>query len=148
VITPNLEGQVVENLSGADADRPASQAALSREISGLVSRLVGGEALDTAACGSELAARFPDVGMTGDMIAEAIVRAAGMVGMIRQGAGPGAAGSAGSSASAPAAEEVAVELGSIAVPARAEPDHGLERAESTPIARGALAAFRRALLRD
>lgn len=62
-----------------------SQADLSLEISRLVSRLLSGEAVDTAACGEELAARFPDVGMSGEMIAEAIVSAAGMVGMIREG---------------------------------------------------------------
>jgi hypothetical protein len=143
-------GQLVENLSGVDGDRPASQAALSREISGLVSRMVGGETLDTAACGSELAARFPDGGMTGDMIAEAIVRAAGMVGMIRNGAATGV-GAAEPAAPAPVAEEAYAHIGELAVPADAESEHLSAPQEAglvAPIARGALAAFRRALQRD
>ncbi|MGH6924020.1 MAG: hypothetical protein ACRED5_09795 [Propylenella sp.] len=64
---------------------PASRAELSLEISRLVSRVVKGEAIDAAASGAELAARFPDAGMSGGMIAEAIVSAAGMMGMIREG---------------------------------------------------------------
>jgi hypothetical protein len=67
-----------------------SRAKLSLEISRLVSRLLKGEEVDTAACGEELAGRFPDVGMSGEMIAEAIVSAAGMVGMIREGDAPAA----------------------------------------------------------
>lgn len=62
-----------------------SRAELSLEISRLVSRVMKGEALDTAACGDDLALRFPDAGLTGSMIAEAIDSAAGMVGLIRQG---------------------------------------------------------------
>lgn len=68
-----------------------SRAELSLEISRLVSRLLKGEEVDTAACGEELAGRFPDVGMSGEMISEAIVSAAGMVGMIREGDAPAAA---------------------------------------------------------
>jgi hypothetical protein len=64
---------------------PASRADLSREISRLVSRVVKGEAIDAAQSGAELAARFPDAGMSGEMIAKAIDSAAGMVGMIREG---------------------------------------------------------------
>jgi hypothetical protein len=78
-------GQAVQNLSGAALQRPAPQAALSIEISRLVARVLKGESIDTAASGDELAFRFPDAGMTGTMIAEAIQRAAGMVGMIREG---------------------------------------------------------------
>jgi hypothetical protein len=50
-----------------------------------------GEEVDTAACGAELAGRFPDVGMSGEMIAEAIVSAAGMVGMMRESEAPATA---------------------------------------------------------
>jgi hypothetical protein len=76
-------GQIVESLS--EEERPGLRAELSLEISRLVSRLLNGDEVDTAACGEELAGRFPDVGMSGEMIAEAIVSAAGMVGMIREG---------------------------------------------------------------
>jgi hypothetical protein len=62
-----------------------SRAALSLEISRLVPRLLRGEAIDLAGQGDELAARFPDLGMTGAMIGSAIERAAGMVDLIRNG---------------------------------------------------------------
>jgi hypothetical protein len=68
---------------------PASRAELSLEISRLVSRVVKGETIDAAASGAELAARFPDAGMSGEMIAKAIDSAAGMVGMIREGSTTG-----------------------------------------------------------
>ena len=53
--------------------------------------MLTGETVDTAKKGEELAAKYPDVGMTGAMIEEAITRAAGMMGMIRGGTVPPAA---------------------------------------------------------
>lgn len=63
--------------------RPAASAELSLDISRVVSRVMNGEAVDTAATADDLAAKYPMLGMTGAMIEEAISRAAGMVGMIR-----------------------------------------------------------------
>jgi hypothetical protein len=60
-----------------------SREALSLDISQLVSRVVAGEAIDVAEKGAALAAKYPDLGMSGELIAQAIERAAGMVGMIR-----------------------------------------------------------------
>ena len=64
-----------------------SSAELALEISRLVSRALSGETIDTALSGAALAARFPEAGMSGEMIAQAIERATGMVGMIRDGKG-------------------------------------------------------------
>jgi hypothetical protein len=70
-------------------EEPAmSREALSLEISQVVSRVVGGETVDVAERGAVLAQKYPDLGMTGEMIGEAIRRAAGMVGMIRSGGKP------------------------------------------------------------
>lgn len=63
-----------------------SSTELYREISGLVFRALKGEAVDTVSAGSDLAARFPDLGMPGDLIAKAIARAAGMMGISLEGA--------------------------------------------------------------
>ena len=60
-----------------------SREALSLEISKVVSRVVSGEPVDAAARGMLLAQKYPDLGMSGEMIGEAIVRAANMVGMIK-----------------------------------------------------------------
>ncbi len=60
-----------------------SREALSLEISQVVSRLVSGEPIDPAARGAMLAQKFPELGMSGEMIGEAIVRAASMVGTIK-----------------------------------------------------------------
>jgi hypothetical protein len=57
-----------------------SSAELSREISRLVVRIVGGEAIDVSAQGAALAARFPELGMSAELIGKAISRAASMVG--------------------------------------------------------------------
>jgi hypothetical protein len=65
-----------------------SRAELSIEISRAVSRVLSGEKVDTWAEGIELALRFPEAEMSGPMISEAILRAAGMVGMIRDGVTP------------------------------------------------------------
>lgn len=65
-----------------------SREALSLEISRLVSRVVSGEEIDTAEKGVALAAKYPGVGMSGEMIGQAIDRAAGMVGMIRSAPTP------------------------------------------------------------
>lgn len=73
----------LERTPESATEHPLARAELSLEISRQVSRVVKGEAVDTAACGEELAQRFPQAGMSADMIAEAIVSAAGMVGMIR-----------------------------------------------------------------
>lgn len=60
-----------------------SREALALDISRVVSRVVSGEPIDTAERGAALAAKYPDLGMNGEMIDQAIVRAASMVGMIR-----------------------------------------------------------------
>jgi hypothetical protein len=60
-----------------------SQEALSLDISRVVSRVVSGESIDAAERGAFLAAKYPDLGLSGEMIGEAISRAAGMVGMIK-----------------------------------------------------------------
>jgi hypothetical protein len=60
-----------------------SREALSLEISNLVSRVVRGESIDMAQTGAALAAKYPDLGMSGALIGQAIERAVGMVGMIR-----------------------------------------------------------------
>lgn len=62
---------------------PAASAELSLDISRVVARMMSGETVDTSASAAELAARYPTLGMSGEMIEEAISRAAGMVGMIR-----------------------------------------------------------------
>jgi hypothetical protein len=61
-----------------------SREALSLEISQVVSRVVSGEPIDAAERGTHLAQKYPGLGMSGEMIGEAIRRAAGMVGMIRK----------------------------------------------------------------
>jgi hypothetical protein len=60
-----------------------SKEALALDISRVVSRVVSGEAVDTAERGAALAAKYPEVGLSGQSISEAIARAAGMVGMIK-----------------------------------------------------------------
>jgi hypothetical protein len=60
-----------------------SREALSLEISRVVAGLVSGEPVDVAERSAMLALQFPDQGMSGEMIGEAIQRAAGMVGMIK-----------------------------------------------------------------
>jgi len=68
------------------AEKPMTpRVELSLEISRLVSRVLAGETIDKTLCGVELSARFPESGMSPKMIAEAIDRAAGMVGLIREG---------------------------------------------------------------
>jgi hypothetical protein len=62
-----------------------SSAELSLDISHLVSRALNGEAIDPAGEGQKLAARYTDLGMTGDLIGKAIARAAGMVGVVLEG---------------------------------------------------------------
>jgi hypothetical protein len=73
----------VEKLCETAEEQSVSREALSLDISRLVSRVVSGEAIDTAEKGAALAAKYPDVGMSGELIGQAIERAAGMVGMIR-----------------------------------------------------------------
>jgi len=60
-----------------------SREALALDISRVVSRVVSGEPIDTAERGAALAAKYPELGMNGELIDQAIVRAASMVGMIR-----------------------------------------------------------------
>jgi hypothetical protein len=76
--------------------------------------VVSGETVDIAERGAALAAKYPDVGMSAEMIGQAIERAAGMVGMIKSAPepkkqaldftarAPQPAGSNGQAASAPA----------------------------------------------
>jgi hypothetical protein len=64
---------------------PMSSVELSRDIAHLISRVRNGEAIDTASQGEELAARYPDLGMSGELIGKAIVRAAGMLGLEMNG---------------------------------------------------------------
>src|SRR5262245_60937461 len=63
-----------------------SSVELSRDIAQLISRARGGEPIDTAGEGEELAARYPDLGMSAELIGKAIVRAAGMLGLEVNGA--------------------------------------------------------------
>jgi hypothetical protein len=65
-----------------------SREALSLEISQVVSRVVSGDAIDVAEQSVMLALKYPDLGMSGEMIGEAIVRAANMVGMIKSAPAP------------------------------------------------------------
>ena len=83
---PVVTANDVDNPAQAAAEPPpGSSAELALEISRLVARAMRGETIDVASSGEALAARFPDAGMTGEMIAQAIERAAGMVDMIRDG---------------------------------------------------------------
>ena len=63
-----------------------SSTELSLDIAELVSRARGGEPIDTTAKGEELAAKYPDLGMSGELIGKAIARAAGMLGVALEGA--------------------------------------------------------------
>ena len=65
-----------------------SREALALDISRVVSRVVSGETIDTVERGAALAAKYPEVGMSGESISEAIARAAGMVGMIKSAPPP------------------------------------------------------------
>ena len=65
-----------------------SREALSLEIAGVVSRVVRGETIDTAESGAAIAEKYPDIGMSGAQIGQAIERAAGMVGMMRDAPEP------------------------------------------------------------
>jgi hypothetical protein len=65
------------------APGPASSARLSLEISELVSRALSGGAVDIPTEGEKLSERYRELGMSGEMIGNAIVRALGMVGAIR-----------------------------------------------------------------
>jgi hypothetical protein len=159
-------GQAVDTLSEATRQRSALQAALSVEISRLVERLLKGETFDIAASGDELAFRFPDAGMTGAMIVDAVERAAETVGMIHEGALPDTP--AADTEASPFDEEIAAaidsEIGEIvtgqgadtppsgdsgAVPGAdgGEEAGGPEGGRRAFTARGAMAAFRRAFFR-
>ena len=46
----------------------------------------GGEPIDTTAKGEELAAKYPHLGMSGELIGKAIARAAGMLGLVLESA--------------------------------------------------------------
>ncbi len=162
----SYDSQAMGAVSGTTPDRPAPQAALSVEISRLVSRLLKGEAFDIAASGDDLAFRFPDAGMTGAMIAEAIERATATVGLIRKGAQPqpAAATEPASLIGDQLAAAIDAEIGELvagqeakAAPASddeaaAEPDaeEPGKAADKEPRAfttRGAMAAVRRAFFR-
>lgn len=88
-----------------------SSASLAREISDLVTRSLRGEAIDVAAHGKALAARYPYLGMSADLIAKAITRSVGMMETVRNGGANGgptppdaAAAPAGSSVPLPSAD--------------------------------------------
>ena len=103
----------VETPAHANAEPPpGSSAELAFEISRLVARALNGETIDKAASGAALAAQFPESGMSGEMIAQAIERATGMVGMIRDGKGadaPDAAETTDAAQSADAALAAAID---------------------------------------
>jgi len=65
-----------------------SREALSLEISQVVSSIIGGEPVDAAERGTLLARKYPELGMSGEMIGEAIVSAADMMDMIKRGSMP------------------------------------------------------------
>jgi hypothetical protein len=71
-----------------DEEPAMSREALSLEISQVVSRVVSGEQIDVAEQSIMLALKYPDLGMSGEMIGEAITRAASMVGMIKSAPAP------------------------------------------------------------
>jgi hypothetical protein len=88
-----------------DAEKPAvSSAALAREISALVTRSLSGEAIDASAQGEALAAKYPDLGMSGELIGKAIGRAEGMMQTVRSGGSAAAAPDAAHAGDAAAAE--------------------------------------------
>ncbi len=62
-----------------------SSAELSVDISRLVSRARSGETIDTASEGEVLAARYPDLGMSAELIGKAITRSASMMGVVLDG---------------------------------------------------------------
>ena len=74
----------MDNQGIASEVNPVSRAELSLEISRLVPRLLKGETIDLAGKAEELAARFPDLGMTAEMISSAIERTTTMVDQIRK----------------------------------------------------------------
>ena len=63
-----------------------SSAKLSLDIADLVARARGGEPIDVTSKGEELAARYPELNMSGELIGKAIARAAGMLGLAVEGA--------------------------------------------------------------
>jgi hypothetical protein len=65
-----------------------SREELALEISRVVARLAGGEPIDVAEESGRLSSKYAEVGMSRDMINEAIMRAAGMVGMIKSAPEP------------------------------------------------------------
>jgi len=58
-----------------------SSADLSLDIYHVVSRAVGGEAVDVPATGRELADKYPELGIPPELIGKAILRAASMIGV-------------------------------------------------------------------
>ncbi len=154
-----------------------SREALSLEISQIVARVVSGESIDAAERGTLLAQKYPELGMTGDMIGQAIERAAGMVGMIKtapepvawpkRAAAAQATGANGGAAPLPGpagtiddalAAAIEAEIGgvvsdSIATPATGsakespEPPKMAKTPKSETPRRGAVAALRRAFFR-
>jgi hypothetical protein len=77
----------VENRCAVE-ESAMSREALSLEISQVVSRIIGGEPVDTAERGTLLARKYPELGMSGEMIGNAIVSAADMMDMIRRASMP------------------------------------------------------------
>jgi len=69
-------------------EQSVSREALSLEISSIVSRVVRGESIDITQMGAALAAKYPELGMSGALIGQAVERAVGMVGMIRSAPAP------------------------------------------------------------
>ena len=61
-----------------------SREALSLDISRVVSRVVRGEPVDAAEKGAALAAKYPELGMSAELIGSAITRAADMVDRMRE----------------------------------------------------------------
>lgn len=144
-----------------------SRAVLSIEISRVVSRVLSGETIDTAAQGEELATKYPDLEMSGPMISEAIVRAAGMMGMIRDGIvpvrppvgvrpgeGEAIVAANGAQASPDPAEERGLDIGGAGAEERASAAHAISHSAGSAngrrglLARGAVAAIRRAFFRN
>jgi hypothetical protein len=64
--------------------RHVSSAELSRDIAQLVARSLEGQALDSAAAGAALAAKYPQLGMSADLIGKAIARTASMIELVRK----------------------------------------------------------------
>jgi hypothetical protein len=64
-----------------------SSAELSLDISHVVKRLLAGDFVDVSRSGEDLAGKYPNLQMSGELIAKAIARTASMMGVVLEGWG-------------------------------------------------------------